>query len=75
MTNKTDANNGASSFTLSGNIGGFSDVTITVNSNAANGSEPETKESIKFKAPKSYEAQDRAVTVNDYKVKGRRNLC
>ena len=68
MTNKTAAN-GASSFALSGNIGGNTNVTITVNSNAANGSEAETKESIKFKAPKSYSAQDRAVTVNDYKVK------
>ena len=68
VTNKTAAN-GASSFALSGNIGGFSDVTITVNSNAANGAEAETKESIKFNAPKSYAAQDRAVTVNDYKIK------
>ena len=68
VTNKTEAN-GASSFTLSGNIGGNTDVAITVNSNAANGSEAETNESIKFKAPKSYAAQDRAVTVNDYKVK------
>ena len=68
VTNKTAAN-GASSFALSGNIGGNTNVTITVNSNAANGSEAETKESIKFKAPKSYSAQDRAVTVNDYKVK------
>ena len=68
VTNKTAAN-GASSFALSGNIGGFSDVTITVNSNAANGSEAESKESIKFNAPKSYAAQDRAVTVNDYKIK------
>ena len=68
VTNKTEAN-GASSFTLSGNIGGNTDVVITVNSNAANGSEAETNESIKFKAPKSYAAQDRAVTVNDYKVK------
>ena len=68
VTNKAAAN-GASSFSLSGNIGGNTNVTITVNSNAANGSEPETKESIKFKAPKSYAAQDRAVTVNDYKIK------
>ena len=52
VTNKT-ANN-ASSFALSGNIGGNTNVTITVNSNAANGSEAESKESIKFKAPKSY---------------------
>jgi len=68
VTNKTEAN-GASSFTLSGNIGGNTDVAITVNSNAANGAEAESNESIKFKAPKSYAAQDRAVTVNDYKVK------
>jgi len=68
VTNKTLAN-GASSFSLSGNVGGFSDVTITVNSNAANGAEAESKESIKFNAPKSYAAQDRAVTVNDYKTK------
>ena len=68
VTNKTAAN-GATSFSLSGNIGGNTDVSITVNSNAANGSEAESKESIKFKAPKSYAAQDRAVTVNDYKVK------
>ena len=68
VTNKTAAN-GATSFALSGNIGGNTNVTITVNSNAANGSEAETKDSIKFKAPKSYAAQDRAVTVNDYKVK------
>ena len=68
VSNKTAAN-GASSFALSGNIGGFSNVTITVNSNAANGAEAESKESIKFNAPKSYAAQDRAVTVNDYKIK------
>ena len=68
VTNKENAN-GASTFTLSGNIGGFSDVTITTNSNAANGSEAETKESIKFNAPKAYSAQDRAVTTEDYKVK------
>ena len=68
VTNKTLAN-GASSFALSGNIGGFSDVAITVNSNAANGSEAETKDSIKFNAPKSYAAQDRAVTIEDYKTK------
>ena len=68
VTNKTEAN-GASSFLLSGNIGGNTNVSITVNSNAANGAEAESNESIKFKAPKSYAAQDRAVTVNDYKTK------
>jgi len=70
VTNKTAAN-GASAFTLAGNIGGFSDSTLTVNSNAANGSEAETNASIKFNAPKSYAAQDRAVTIEDYKSKVR----
>jgi len=68
VTNKTAAN-GASSFTLAGNVGGFSDTTLSVNSNAANGSDPETNASIKFNAPKSYAAQDRAVTIEDYKAK------
>ena len=68
VTNKTAAN-GASAFSLSGNIAGFSDVSITVNSNAANGTEAQSNESIKFNAPKSYAAQDRAVTIEDYKTK------
>jgi hypothetical protein len=70
VSNKTAAN-GASTFSLSGNIGGFSDVTLTVNSNAANGAEAESNASIKFNAPKTYSAQDRAVTVEDYKAKVR----
>src|SRR6056300_165265 len=70
VTNKTAAN-GASSFTLAGNIEGFSDVTLTVNSNAANGADAESNASIKFNAPKSYAAQDRAVTIEDYKAKVR----
>ena len=45
VTNKTAAN-GATSFALSGNIGGNTDVAITVNSNAANGAEAESNESI-----------------------------
>jgi len=59
--------NGASSFTISGTIGGFSDISITTASNAANGAIAETKESIRFNAPKQYTAQDRAVTIEDYK--------
>ena len=60
--------NGASSFTLNGTIGGFSDVTITTNSIASNGAAPESIASIKYNAPRDYTAQDRAVTVEDYKV-------
>ena len=67
VTNKTESN-GASSFTLSGNIGGFSDVAITTNSASQGGAEAETSDSIKFNAPLSYAAQNRAVTTSDYEV-------
>ena len=67
VTNKTEAN-GASSFALSGDIDGFSNVTITTTSNAANGAEPQTKESIRYNAPLQYTAQDRAVTSKDYET-------
>ena len=67
VTNKTEAN-GASSFALSGDIDGFSDVTITTTTNAGNGSEPQTKESIRYNAPLQYTAQDRAVTSKDYET-------
>ena len=68
VTNKTEAN-GASAFTLSGTIDGFSDVSISTSSNAQGGSEPQTKESIRFNAPLQYSAQDRAVTTSDYETK------
>jgi len=68
VTNKTEAN-GASSFTLAGSISGFTDVTVTVNSNAQGGSEPESVDSIKVNAPSFYSSQDRAVTTEDYKIK------
>src|SRR5210317_82922 len=68
VTNKTEAN-GASSFSLSGSISGFTDVTLTVNSNAQGGTEPESIDSIKVNAPRFYAAQDRAVTIEDYKIK------
>ncbi len=68
VTNKTEAN-GASSFALSGSIDTFSDVTITTVSNAQGGSEPQTKESVRYNAPLQYSAQDRAVTTSDYETK------
>jgi len=68
VTNKT-AGNSANSFSLATNIGGFSNVTITTNTAANGGAESQTKQSIKFTAPKFYAAQDRTVTVNDYKAR------
>jgi len=68
ITCNLDESNGASAFTLSGTVGGFSNVTITTLNNANNGSSPETIKSIKYNAPRDYSAQDRAVTADDYKV-------
>jgi hypothetical protein len=67
VTNKEESN-GASAFTLSSTIDGFSDVSITTNSVAQGGSEAESKESIRFNAPLQYTAQDRAVTSTDYET-------
>ena len=68
ITCNRDEPNGASAFTLSGTVGGFSDVTITTVGTAAGGDAPETIKSIKYNAPRDYTAQDRAVTADDYKV-------
>jgi len=63
-----DAANGASSFTLSGTVGGFSSATVTTISNATGGTGLESITSIKYNAPRDYSAQDRAVTAEDYKT-------
>ena len=68
ITCNLDEPNGATTFTLSGTVGGFSNVTITTIGNAAGGDTPETIKSIKYNAPRDYTAQDRAVTADDYKV-------
>tara|TARA_B100000902_G_scaffold127954_1_gene127344 strand:- start:644 stop:2500 length:1857 start_codon:yes stop_codon:yes gene_type:complete len=68
ITCNRDEPNGATTFTLSGNVGGFTNVTITTLDNAANGDGPESIESIKFNAPRDFTSQDRAVTADDYKV-------
>ena len=67
VTNITDSN-GASSFTLSGNIGGFTDVTISTVSSSQGGALGETDDSIRLNAPLQYAAQDRAVTTTDYET-------
>jgi hypothetical protein len=67
VSNKTEAN-GASAFTLSGSIGGFTDVSIVTVSSAQGGSEAQSKESIRYNAPLQYARQDRAVTTGDYET-------
>ena len=68
IVTNTVSSNGASKFSLSGNIGGFTNVTITTDSNSQGGAIAETNESIKFNAPLQYAAQDRAVTATDYET-------
>jgi hypothetical protein len=67
VTNQTDSN-GASTFALNGNIGGYTNVTISTNSNSQGGATSESNSSIKFNAPLQYGAQDRAVTATDYET-------
>ena len=67
VTNK-ESSNGANKFELQGSVGGFTDVSITTQSNSQGGSESETNESIKFNAPLNFAAQERAVTTTDYET-------
>lgn len=61
-----DVTNGANNFTAPSTLGGYSDFTINSTIRASGGDEQESISSIKFNAPKNYEAQDRAVTNRDY---------
>jgi hypothetical protein len=67
VTNR-DESNGASTFSIATTIGGFSDISIITNSVSQGGSAAESKESIRFNAPLSYAAQNRAVTTVDYET-------
>ena len=67
VVTNAEESNGASLFSLSGNIGGFTNVSLSTATNSANGAQPETPDSIRFNAPRQYAAQNRAVTPNDYK--------
>ena len=67
VTNK-DAANGATTFTSSGAIGTFTDITIATTSAASGGADAENIGSIQHNAPFNYAAQNRAVTANDYKA-------
>ena len=69
MVSSLDAPNGARIFSYSGSPPYSSAlVSISTVSPAGNGDAPETVNSIKFNAPRSYAAQNRAVTTEDYKT-------
>ena len=61
-----DAPNGARSFAPVGSVGGYSNVVVSTITNASGGSVRDDIQKIKFNAPRSYQAQNRAVTINDY---------
>ena len=66
ITTKGTAAFGANSFTLTSSVGGFSNTVTNSITSASQGSDKETIDSIKFSAPKSFAAQGRAVTKEDY---------
>jgi len=63
-----DANttNGAKSFSVVSEVGGYSNVKVVTTSFAQGGAEAADVDEIKFNAPKNYEAQNRCVTIFDY---------
>ena len=58
--------NGAKTFVPIAGVGGYSNVIVSTLSSAAGGAAKDTINSIKFNAPRSYQAQNRAVTLQDY---------
>ena len=59
--------NGAKTFNGPATLAGNSSYTISTTSRASGGANPQSIDSIKFNAPRSYTTQNRAVTANDYK--------
>ena len=62
------ATQGANTFTVPGAISGYSNISIQAVTAAAGGAEQESIASIKFNAPRNYQAQNRAVTSGDYET-------
>lgn len=60
--------NGAATFAVDGPIDGHTDIEVATVSVAAGGAVAESNESIRFNAPRSFQAQDRAVTTSDYET-------
>ncbi len=70
LSTKGDLANGASAFTWNGGADSIVDgtSTIIVNSRSGGGSDKENIENVRYNAPLSYIAQNRAVTADDYRV-------
>jgi len=63
-----EAPNGASVFSSDGSIDGHSNVSVIMVSSAIGGAQAENNESIRFNAPRRFQAQDRAITPSDYEI-------
>ena len=66
VSTKGTESNGASTFSMVDNIGGFTNITVATASNSSGGADKETLESIRFNAPLTFISQNRAVTADDY---------
>jgi hypothetical protein len=63
-----ELSNGADNFINNANIDGHSNVSITLVSSAINGNVSENVDSVKFNATRNFQAQERAVTEEDYRT-------
>ena len=61
-----NATNDAKSFSVVSEVGGYSNVKVETTSTATGGAPSADIDEIKFNAPKSYESQNRCVTIFDY---------
>lgn len=66
IVTKGTGSTGANNFVIMGPVNGYSNTVITPVTSASQGSVKQSIDSIKFHAPKSYAAQGRAVTKDDY---------
>jgi hypothetical protein len=74
VTDGTESN-GANVFTVVNNIGGFAAISVATNTAASGGAIRETSESIRFNAPLTFIAQNRAVTSDDYRAIIQKNFA
>ena len=66
VSTQSSLSEGANNFVLMDSLANFGVTTVYGQTPASNGSDIESIDSIKFQAPKSYSAQNRAVTKDDY---------
>ena len=66
LVTDTTATNGCKNFSTVADVGGYSNVKIVTVDAAGGGADSAGIQEIKFNAPKSFDAQNRCVTVYDY---------